>query len=358
MDINNPEKRIVFIDFARCIALILMIQGHTVFELAAPGAWDSLGTFWNIWNYIRGLTAPAFLLLSGMVLIITLKGGDRIEIDGMKYVKRFRFAIILIIIGYLMHLPMSIFKGEQPELAAILKFQQIDILQLIGVLQIGLLLLIAIFKKFRVIGIAGVLLTLIFILFTPFAPVIIEYLPGKLAFLNYYFTKLSGSQFYLFPYAAYFFFGAALGGFLKAGKKDITDFIERFGMLIGTICLALGLLLRYVIESYVPFDLGIENPAMAMSRIGFVMGAIVVVAYISRYTKVINSFFARCGRHSLMIYILHLIAIYGFATISGLSAYLGKTSSLEFAYITALEIIMVTFLIAYGYDKLLSGWKG
>ena len=61
----NSNSRLFVLDLARCIAMIMMIQGHTLDALTDPQLLDIHAFPWNIWNFIRGLTAPVFLIVSG-----------------------------------------------------------------------------------------------------------------------------------------------------------------------------------------------------------------------------------------------------------------------------------------------------
>lgn len=57
------RSRILFIDLARAVAVLLMVQGHTIDALLAPEYRTSLQ--YNAWLYLRGLTSCTFLFLSG-----------------------------------------------------------------------------------------------------------------------------------------------------------------------------------------------------------------------------------------------------------------------------------------------------
>jgi uncharacterized membrane protein len=61
--------RILFIDLARAIAVLLMVQGHTIDALLHPDFRTSLQ--YNAWLYLRGLTSCTFLFLSGAAFSLT-----------------------------------------------------------------------------------------------------------------------------------------------------------------------------------------------------------------------------------------------------------------------------------------------
>ena len=61
--------RILFVDLARAIAVLLMVQGHTIDALLHPDFRTSLQ--YNAWLYLRGLTSCTFLFLSGAAFSLT-----------------------------------------------------------------------------------------------------------------------------------------------------------------------------------------------------------------------------------------------------------------------------------------------
>ena len=54
----------MMVDFARVIAMVFMIQDHTMDALLSPSYLH--GPAFQVWLFIRGLTAPIFLTLSGI----------------------------------------------------------------------------------------------------------------------------------------------------------------------------------------------------------------------------------------------------------------------------------------------------
>ena len=61
--------RVVFIDLARAVAVLLMVQGHTIDALLHPDFRWSVS--YNAWLFVRGLTSCTFLFLSGTAFSIT-----------------------------------------------------------------------------------------------------------------------------------------------------------------------------------------------------------------------------------------------------------------------------------------------
>jgi acyltransferase len=61
---DPPRSRVAFVDWLRLVAALQMITGHTLDAVLVDGARQS--SAFDAWTQIRGLTAPAFLLASGI----------------------------------------------------------------------------------------------------------------------------------------------------------------------------------------------------------------------------------------------------------------------------------------------------
>ena len=61
-------RRVIFIDLARALAVVLMVYGHTISALLAPEYRS--GPWYDAWLFQRGLTSSLFLLLSGFAFSI------------------------------------------------------------------------------------------------------------------------------------------------------------------------------------------------------------------------------------------------------------------------------------------------
>ncbi|MFM8962283.1 MAG: heparan-alpha-glucosaminide N-acetyltransferase domain-containing protein, partial [Sphingomonadales bacterium] len=70
--LNKPKTRLYFIDMARTIAILLMLEGHFVHDSLAPiYASDSYPAYVT-WKFIRGFTSPTFLTVTGLIFTYLL----------------------------------------------------------------------------------------------------------------------------------------------------------------------------------------------------------------------------------------------------------------------------------------------
>lgn len=144
-----PKQRLKFIDLARSIAIMLMLEGHFVGLTLALEARDPSNPVYMIWNSIRGFTAPLFFTASGMIFVFLLTGEKGSSFFKQVRVRKgFRRALELLFWGYALQLSLRRFsdylKGEFGDW--IFAFH---VLQCIGV---GLIALILIAALHRAIG--------------------------------------------------------------------------------------------------------------------------------------------------------------------------------------------------------------
>ena len=84
-EIPARPARLKFIDLARALAILLMLEGHFVgLALADMDSYRGNPLF-EVWGRIRGFTAPLFFTVAGMIFCFLLSG----ETEG-KFFKRVR----------------------------------------------------------------------------------------------------------------------------------------------------------------------------------------------------------------------------------------------------------------------------
>jgi len=136
-------NRLYFIDAVRAFAILMMLQGHFIDTLIAPIYKDTSNIAFVIWSYFRGITAPVFFTISGLIFTYLLlrahaKGNDQPRIK-----KGLFRGLLLIIIGYSLRVNlMSWIYGDFNSY-----FLVVDVLQCIGLSLIILVCLHIILKK-------------------------------------------------------------------------------------------------------------------------------------------------------------------------------------------------------------------
>ena len=76
------QTRLYFIDIVRAIAILMMLQGHFVDTLLDPQFRNDDYTAFRIWSYFRGITAPTFFTISGLIFTyLMLKAKQKGELN-------------------------------------------------------------------------------------------------------------------------------------------------------------------------------------------------------------------------------------------------------------------------------------
>ena len=138
------QTRLYFIDIVRAIAILMMLQGHFVDTLLDPQFRNDDYTAFRIWSYFRGITAPTFFTISGLIFTyLMLKAKQKGELN-FRIKKGIIRGFMLIGIGYLLRIPLfQIFYGDLGT-----AWLAVDVLQCIGLSLIMVVLLyVFTFKK-------------------------------------------------------------------------------------------------------------------------------------------------------------------------------------------------------------------
>lgn len=67
-----PKLRLKFIDMARSIAVLLMLEGHFIDETLVMEVRDTSNTVYFIWQFMRHFTVPIFLTVTGLIFVYLL----------------------------------------------------------------------------------------------------------------------------------------------------------------------------------------------------------------------------------------------------------------------------------------------
>jgi uncharacterized membrane protein len=135
-------NRLFFIDAVRAFAILMMLQGHFIDTLLDPIYRDKSNMLYHIWSYSRGITAPTFFTISGLVfLYLLLRAKDKGD-DKLRVKKGLYRGGLLIAIGYALRLDIiSWIYGDFSNYIFV-----IDVLQCIG---LSLIMLIGCYVLLR-----------------------------------------------------------------------------------------------------------------------------------------------------------------------------------------------------------------
>jgi uncharacterized membrane protein len=341
-------KRLYFIDAVRAFAILMMLQGHFIDTLINPIYRDNTNTIYNIWTYFRGITAPVFFTISGLVFAYLLlrayaKGEDKARIK-----KGIFRGLLLIIIGYSLRINIkSWFDGYFSPYILV-----VDVLQCIGlalILLIGLHMLLK--KNSYVFSIVLFSIgCLCFVTEPLYRTITLENVPK---FFANYMTKANGSVFTILPWFGYSAFGAFLSTvFFRHSHRN------RFKVFTIITFFVVGCLFIYASSPFLIMLSELTNIELFMmsanynylfSRLGNVLVIFGVFYTFERYLK--QSIVVNIGKKTLSIYVIHFILLYGSFTGYGLKRYFDKSlEPTEVLWGVVLFMIVVCFL-SFHYAK-------
>ena len=303
--------RVIFIDLGRFLALVFMLYGHTVSALLAPEY--QRGTWFEVWNFQRGLTSSLFLLLSGFAFsIATSKRWTSHQSFSPAVFKRTRRFALFLLLGYAIHFPVPRFSmlttltEEQWR-----SFTQVDVLQLIGATFLIVQALVFVVKSRRMFTIVVCVLAAVVLALTH--PIwVIDWwkiLPGWLAA---YLSPARGSLFPLFPWATYVLLGAGMGQiYVSWGAARLSSYTMYALYVPGVVLSALGWGLAQI--EHAPWGTDAWNfmPIQVSIRIGACLIILAAIARASQRLTRLPRFFAAVAQETLPIYFVHLMIVYG-----------------------------------------------
>jgi uncharacterized membrane protein len=341
-------QRLYFIDAVRAFAILMMLQGHFIDALLAVEYRDMSHVAYRIWSYFRGVTAPTFFTISGLIFTyLLLKAKDKgNEKERMR--KGIIRGFMLISLGYLLRIPF--FQWLIGEFNSY--FLVVDVLQIIGLSLIGIVTLYYLsFKNSKVFALITFALGfLIFVTEPWYRTLTLEHVP--IIFSNYV-SKANGSVFTIIPWFGYIAFGACLATafsrYLKTPKfkpVTLTGFFVLGYLLIewsshGLFYLFKGTGIRLFYEA--------SQYNYLFSRLGDVFIYYGIFYGLESYLRL--PLLLKIGQKTLSIYVIHFIIIYGSFTGFGLSQLIGKNLTPWQVVIGAFIFLIVVCFISFYYVK-------
>lgn len=325
------------LDVLRLVAIFQMVQGHTID--AVLDTVHRTGPLHAFWQSARGLTSVAFLFLAGAGFAFATRSARGRGPEARA--RRMRRAASLIALGYALRAPfLALLVGDAAaQRAALEQAVIVDVLQCIGVTLLaleGLTLLVPDqLARTKALCALGAFLIML-------GPIAAELQAvGPLRPLLAYATSNGGSLFPLVPWAGHALLGAAFGpmffedGSEPAGMQRARRALRLF--LIAGPMIALG--------SW----LATAHPALGqIARLGCVLIAAAVLSPLEDMFARWPEWSMALARHSLLIYVLHVVLAYGQGI--GLGSVVGRTLGPWGAISAAAAMLVVSGLAALAYD--------
>lgn len=369
---SNSPKRLHFIDWARSIAIILMLQGHFItatfqnysalkFKVITQG---TSGNFiFDFWVQLRGLTAPLFFTITGLIFVFLLvkKQYDN-PFKNPRVKKGLRRAIQVIIIGYMLQLNIKnipyYLSGKIND-----RFFAFHVLQSIG---FGILVIILIYilssyiKKIPLVIYLFVLAIIIFGLKSYLKGMGSAYFPSNAPAIIQNIFHGEHSIFPISPWVGYILSGGVLGAIFGKYESQIHSKSFWYKFLIIAVCCLLTLRILFHVFGIYFFTEEFSTSGYSFITLIKIVTLLTILILIDTKFKFTEGLFSAMGQDTLIIYVLHTMVLYGAFIGIGLNTYFSKSlSGMEAIFGAVLFVVLFAFIIKLkpGIDKKINSLK-
>lgn len=338
----SPSKRLYFIDIARSIAILLMLQGHFVDTTLADEFRDKQYLAYEIWSYVRQFTSAVFLTVTGIVftyLLLHQSSGGYFQNQRIR--KGLKRVLELFFWGYLL----------QPG--------AFHVLQCIGV---GLLLIILLYGISLLIKkvplswyflLASVALFASNLFFGALKPDV--YWPEKAPEFVQNIFHGPTSVFPITPYLGFTLMGAFLGSMLVGIKNKI----HSWKFILPSFLT--GLLLVLLSKPFLIYLNSFQQLALfklylldwIFLKIGMVLLvlSLLIAAEAFWLKNLHNNLFLKLGQNTLSIFIIHMFILYGPGIRYSIQKYFDHKVNAQWIAPSALVFVLTFVLYVYLLDR-------
>ena len=311
--VRAGAHRRAYIDVARGLAVLLMIEAHTTDAWTRAAAKHS-PAFRNA-TILGGFAAPLFLWLAGVAVVLAAgraearSGSRATAVDGIC-----RRGLEIFILAFLFRLQAFMLSpGAHP-----ITLFRVDILNVMGpAIVFAALAWLVTDSKVSSTVLFSLLATAV-----AMATPLVRHLPvvDRLPLLLQWYVRPSGDNttFTSFPWIGFVFAGAAVGTLLTAVRdKRVERLLLGTIGIAGVIAVAGGFYAASLPSIYRDSSFWTTSPAYFAIRAGVLMIALVVLYGVEEILHVaaapMNAL-ARFGRSSLFVYWIHVELVYGYAS--------------------------------------------
>lgn len=337
----KPKTRLKFIDMARSVAILLMLEGHFVDDSLALIYRDPDNPIYATWHYIRGFTAPVFLTVTGLIFVyLLLKNREQSYFANIRVKKGFKRVVELFFWGF------------------VVQYYAFHVLECIATGILMILILYGIYKLVRVIPLwfyffcAGFAF-FAFYLFMRELPTDMPWPENTWSFFQSAFHGPGNKAIFpLVPWVAFTMFGAMIGALLHDFHHKVTKwYFPTLFLIIGALFYGFPKEILTGLDTLIDVVLpGAHYKFVYLDwlylKLGMVLMELSVLMFIDRWfgAKIKdNSLFLKVGQNTLTIYILHMVLLYGSITGLGLKRLFHKSLGPWEVFIGA--VLFITFFV-------------
>jgi len=294
------------------------------------------------------------VLISGTVNVLATKRLPNGKIESKYFKKRIKTAFVILAAAYLLLFPASSLKVlHQFDYNYWQTFFQANILHIIAVCLLILQVLYYFTRSNKGLAIASLVFA-VFSLSIAWHSQMIPWEEILPIWLSPYISYKLGSIYTLFPVSSYFFFGVAIGAYLKELPKEKYNSALLIKSLVLGIIVFIGgyQLFSTLNELHYPYvNSQLINPGIVIFRTGAVLAFFPIIVLIHNRIKKYAKFYITLSRKSFFLFIIHLIIIYGCSVCPGLVNLFSQKLALPELLAAVLFVEVLSLLLAYYYDR-------
>jgi uncharacterized membrane protein len=300
-------SRRAYLDWLRGIAVLIMIEAHTIDSWTLPAERERVPFGYAI--ILGGFGAPIFLFLAGAG--IALAAGGRVRKGAMPAeaaaaARRRGWQIFGL--AFLFRLQSWVLSGGAP-LMTLLK---VDILNIMGLAMAGAATLWGLARRdvWRAVLLGGATAGLAMLTPIVRATPWLTLLPAP---LESYLRPYPGlTTFTLFPWAGFLFGGAALGVWLDRARTDEAESRIMIALAAaGPAVVIASYAASFLPPLYAQTNFWTSSPTFFFLRLGVLLCAVPVAYVSSRALRSASKPLEYFGRASLFVYWIHVEMVYG-----------------------------------------------
>ena len=336
------KTRLYFIDIARSIAILLMLEGHFVDNGLMDVYRDTNNDIYNAWLFVRGFTSPIFLTITGIVFTYLLIGNNHLEYFKNNRIKKgYKRVVELLFWGY------------------VVQVYAFHVLQCIGIGILTILILYGIYKAVKIIPLwvyfffAGTIIFSSYIVISSWpkeyywpesAPIFIQ---------NMFHGKYS--IFPILPRMGYTMYGAMIGVILYTYKSKVKEWSFILSVFL------IGAFLYFFLKDLLLILDGIfAHPIYHLYKVDWLYECLGMVLIILSILITLEKFigeikpnlFLKIGQNTLTIYILHMVLLYGSITGFGINRVIHKNLTPWQILPATICFILIFVILIYYLDEI------
>lgn len=350
MESTGTRNRLLYLDWLRGVAGIIMLQGHVFQSFLKPDLRG--GAPYMLSQFLGGMPPAIFLFLTGITLAFLMYSLERKGLSRSRRITgTLRRAGYLLGIAFLFRLQLWAFSLPAPWTNLL----KVDILNCMGV-TIALMSVMVLFttaQRARICAVLGLAIAAV-------SPLVSQINWSGVPWIVKAYLAPDYNYFSLFPWAAYLAFGMSAGSLLRLLKPEHLERAMQWLVLLG---LAVILTARYFanlpFSIYPKSEFWLDSPAQVFIKLGVTLVFLAFAYLWTQYAAAPGwSWVRQFGTTSLLVYWVHIELVYGrWLPFCKENLNVGQTTMAAAAVIVLMLLLATAKTYRNDLAAYVSGWR-